>query len=255
MTTKITEALAPIGAAAKLYMTAADILRAHQVDVAKALPAFVKELGDAALLSALATNYLDRVAADMRHGARTKTAAIEAEKAETATAPGQTKNEAQRMAAGGHPSKDIVVHARGREGPKRRKMPTEAQRQAEITAAQRTTLFDTWRVRGGHKIGNLYVHELRTRALESVRTGFGFVVRGKDDLVDGVSFQLIALHVQASDPMARVRDVVSEKTLKQIQARAIKLAKKGIDRVNEMPREMLTEIINAESPARVEQQQ
>jgi hypothetical protein len=74
MKTKIHEALATtaIGSGATLYTAAADALRSTKVDVAKALPAFVKALQNStALLSALANDYLNRVAADMRNAART----------------------------------------------------------------------------------------------------------------------------------------------------------------------------------------
>jgi hypothetical protein len=286
--TKLTEGPAPIGAQATLYTTAAAALRGNNIDVAKALPAFVDQLkSTTTLLTAIATNYLSSVAADMRNAARTT--ATGSEKVKAATPSGHTAREAQASTAGGHPStaaeavqaegvssprqaphetqisaagahltgkKKTVVHARGREGPHRRRhlgRPTDAQRRAEIAVDQRTTLFDSWRVRGNRKIGDLFVHELRTLALEGVKTGFGFVVRGKEDIIDGAVYQLIAQHVQTSDPMARVRDVINEATLKRFKAKAIKISKKAIDRVNQMPREILTEIAKGESQLQIEQ--
>jgi hypothetical protein len=97
MTSKMTDALAPLGAAAKLYKTAADTLRTAKLDVNAARGSFIAAVQKDNLLDALATEYLNRVAADMRHAARTVVTAKAVEP------PGQKANEAQNRIAGGHP--------------------------------------------------------------------------------------------------------------------------------------------------------
>ncbi len=67
------------GAQARLYTLAVDCLRSNEVDVDQALRAFLSHIKNSdVLLSALATDYLNRVAADMRNAARTKHMVAEA---------------------------------------------------------------------------------------------------------------------------------------------------------------------------------
>jgi hypothetical protein len=111
---KMTDDLAPMRAQAKLYTTAADVLRNNKVDVDNALPAFLNQLKhNSTLLSALATDYLNRVAADIRNAARnaaanTKTAAVDAEEADAVATPGHSTIGAHAERAGGHLSNTVA---------------------------------------------------------------------------------------------------------------------------------------------------
>jgi len=72
--TKISETLTStsIGAKARLYTTAANILRAANFDMTKAVSQFAAAVKkDAALFNALSEDYVTRVAADMRNASRT----------------------------------------------------------------------------------------------------------------------------------------------------------------------------------------
>lgn len=191
------------------------------------------------------------------------------------TAPDQDEGETQRALVGsGHPSSadeaeptetaqpspaaipEVVksvkpaktakpeVMSRGHAGPHRRhaKMPSKLQLEAEKALIRQTTLFDTWKMRDGRCIGDLSWYELAAMAVDEVKIGLGFVVRGERDLIDGFACHLLAQHAAVPDQMSKVRDNLNEKALKRIESQARKLAKKTIDRVNQMPREILAEL-------------
>lgn len=293
--TKLSEGL---GAKAQLYTTGVECLRSAQLSADKAMPSFVATLREnTALFTALAHDYLIRIAADMRNATRTATdkvataldqapdeaqganvgghshTVVEASPADAATALDHGLVEAHSTHVGGHPSAAVKAQPakaamaldqnpteaqvggvgghlkkpRNRSGPIRQNplVPTRQQLAAEQALTRTTTLFDSWKVRDGRrmrKIGDLSVYELLVLAEQSALQGVQYIQKGRVDLIDGVTLKMIANHVRASDPNARVRDVVNEITLKRLGEKAVKLADKGIRRViKRTPREILAE--------------
>jgi hypothetical protein len=192
-------------------------------------------------------------------GGRPSSMAVEAEQVEAVTvAPDHLIGETQSRHVGSDrpsptkptkstkpakPAKPEIM-SRGHAGPHRRhrKMPSELELAAEKALVHQTTLFDTWTMRDGRRIGDLSWHELPSLAVEEVKIGFNFVVRGEQDLIDGIACHLLTQHAQVSDQMSKVRDNVSEAVLKRIEKQARKVAKTAIDRVRQMPREVLAEL-------------
>jgi len=199
--------LGPLGNQARLYTLAAEVLRENNNDVSVALPLFAEQIKDA-LLTTLAGEYLNRVASDIRFQSRPKPVDV----AKTPV---------------------IAQH--------HKKMPTPAQRRAEIEVGQSTTLFDTWKI-GGRKIGDLYVHELRELAAERVASGFATVVYGQQRIFNGAACQLITQHVVTCSPMQRVRDIITAETLKRIERKAQAFTKRAIDKAKALSVETLREI-------------
>jgi len=238
-----------MGPAAGLYDAATGALRMHDLDATKAAKTFRERLlKDTALRSALELDYLNRVAADMRHTMKKVDSLLNAR---GKGSPGQAPVETQIGSAGARSSSrkktEVSIHSRGKAGPHRKhgygRGPTNAQKAAEIAVMQKTSLFDTWMVRGNRPIGDLHIYELRARALESVKTGFSFVIRGKDDIVDGIVEQLILNHVAGhTDDNARIRDAITVKTLEQFRVQGEELAKEGIETVNRIPRQLLARV-------------
>ena len=101
--------------------------------------------------------------------------------------------------------------------------------------------------RSGRKIGDLLIHELPNHALDTALKGANFVVKGEIDLRDGFACQMVANHATNANPMARVRDVVSETTLKRIEKKAANKARQFVAQVRQMPREVLEHVGSASS--------
>jgi hypothetical protein len=114
------------------------------------------------------------------------------------------------------------LHSRRRVGPHRRAarpkpMPTTSQK-AGALAAERTfatTIFDR-KLRGGRKLGEVRIHELRAIAEESANTATSFLQRGYDDAVETFACVMLSKHCVAADPFAKVRDTIKPTTASAI---------------------------------------
>ena len=111
------------------------------------------------------------------------------------------------------------IHSRRRPGPHRRpaKMPTRAQKTGAIRAEQTyvETIFDR-KLRGGRKLGDVPVHELRAIAEASAETAVSFLTRGYEDAVEVIACTMLSKFCVASDPFARIRDVIKPAVVSKI---------------------------------------
>jgi hypothetical protein len=88
-------------------------------------------------------------------------------------------------------------------------VPTTAQKVGAVRAQKlyAETIFDR-KLRGGRKLGDVHVHELRAIAESSALTAVSFLQRGYDDAVEVFACTMLTKHCVASDPFAKVRDVI-----------------------------------------------
>jgi hypothetical protein len=100
--------------------------------------------------------------------------------------------------------------SRRREGPHRRSPVRSAERKtATLEARQKLAkrlIFDR-QIRGGGRLGDLRMHELRALAQMNAQTATSFLMRGVDDAVEAVALIKLSQHTVSADPFARVEDV------------------------------------------------
>lgn len=114
------------------------------------------------------------------------------------------------------------MQSRRRVGPHRRpKMPTRAQKAAAIRAEHTyvDTIFDR-KMRGGHKLGDIKVHELRAIAEQCADMSMKFIMRGYDDAVDVYACTALSKHCVAADPFSKVRDVIKAPIVSAVYEKA-----------------------------------
>jgi hypothetical protein len=101
------------------------------------------------------------------------------------------------------------VHSRRRPGPHRKPTPTRAQKLGALKAEKTyvETVFDR-KMRGGRKLGEIRVHELRAIAEASASTATSFLQRGYEDAVETFACVALSNYCVTSDPFAKVRDVI-----------------------------------------------
>jgi hypothetical protein len=118
-------------------------------------------------------------------------------------------------------------HARRRTGPHRRpeerktKLPSTAQKAGALQAerAYRDTIFER-KLRGGRKLGDVRIHELRAIAQDSAETATSFLTRGYEDAVETIACTMLAGHCIAADPHATVRETIKASIATSIYERA-----------------------------------
>jgi hypothetical protein len=100
----------------------------------------------------------------------------------------------------------VGPHRTGRRGSG---MPTTTQKAGAVRAQKvyAEAIFDQ-KLRGGRKLGDVHVHELRAIAESSASTAVSFLQRGYDDAVEVFACTMLTKHCVASDPFAKVRDVI-----------------------------------------------
>ena len=114
--------------------------------------------------------------------------------------------------------------SRTRAGPHRHRQlgtPTAEQKIGALQAERVLidTIFDR-KLRGGKKLGDIRVHELRATAESSASTATSFLQRGYEDAVETFACVLLSKHCVASDPFAKVRDVIKPKVASEIFVQA-----------------------------------
>lgn len=173
----------------KLYDTAVQLLKLH-AGKKDAIGPFISAVkGDKAMMTDLAGEYLDRVLSDIRRG-------------------DAVKEEAAEMAG----------TARGKRGPHRRaKLPTAAQKMAEIRNAS-LTFLDTRKLRDGRPIGDIPLWELPNIASGAAGKSVTFLQRGLEDAVDAIACHRLSLFVQPSTAETRVRDAIKPAVVEKIYA-------------------------------------
>ena len=130
------------------------------------------------------------------------------------------------------------LQSRRRPGPHRRpaKMPTRAQKTGAIRAEQTyvETIFDR-KLRGGRKLGDVRLHELRAIAESSAQNAVSFLTRGYEDAVEVIACTMLSKYCVASDPLARIRDVikptVASKIFDQAKIKAAEELRDGSDKL------------------------
>jgi hypothetical protein len=121
-------------------------------------------------------------------------------------------------------SKRKELPSRRRVGPHRKPtgMPTAAQKTGAMQAEQSyaATIFDR-KLRGGRKVGDVRMHEIRAIATQAAQNFGKFINRGFEDGVEMMGLSMLAKHAVASDPYSKVRDVIkpalAEKIFKQAE--------------------------------------
>jgi hypothetical protein len=116
------------------------------------------------------------------------------------------------------------LHSRRRVGPHRKPIgvPTAAQKTGALKAEQSytDTIFDR-KLRGGRKVGDVRMHEIRAIATQAAENFAKFINRGFEDGVEMMGLSMLAKHAVASDPYLKVRDVIkpalAEKIFKQAE--------------------------------------
>lgn len=116
-----------------------------------------------------------------------------------------------------------------RTGPHRRpadkksgsKLPTAQQKTGALQAerAYRDEIFDR-KVRGGRKLGDLRVHELRAVAQAAAEAATSFLTRGYVDAVETITCTMLAGYCVSADPHAKVRDTIKASVAASIYERA-----------------------------------
>jgi hypothetical protein len=165
---------------ADLRTIAADLLRTHKTVAAAAAELVTMMMADDKLQLAVATEFLRSLA-------------------NTKSAP-------------------HVVRSRRRPGPhKSPKQPTAAQKAGALRAEKQyiASIFDH-RLRGGQRLGQIRVHELRAIAEASASTATSFLTRGYEDAVEAIACTRMTQHCVAVDPFALVKDVIKATIAKDI---------------------------------------
>lgn len=131
-----------------------------------------------------------------------------------------------RMVAPKSARKKPETQSMRRTGPHRRpqagrKLPTAQQKSGALQAerAYRDEIFDR-KIRGGRKLGDLRVHELRAVAQSSAETATSFLTRGYEDAVLTIACTMLAGYCVAADPHATVRDTIKASVATSIFERA-----------------------------------
>jgi hypothetical protein len=132
-----------------------------------------------------------------------------------------------RLVAPKSARKKLEPRSMRRTGPHRRpetgrkKLPTAQQKTGALQAerAYRDEIFDR-KIRGGRKLGDLRVHELRAVAQASAETAASFLTRGYEDAVLTIACTMMAGHCVAADPHATVRDTIKATVATNIFERA-----------------------------------
>jgi hypothetical protein len=135
------------------------------------------------------------------------------------------------------------THSRRRPGPHRSPLPSKAQKAGALRAEKNFTemIFDR-KLRGGRKLGEIRVHELRAIAESSAETATSFLQRGFDDAVE--TFWCIGLshHCVSSDPFAKVSDVIKPSVASSIFEKArISAAQSLRDSSGRLARELISQ--------------
>lgn len=104
---------------------------------------------------------------------------------------------------------------------KRKNLPSAQQKTGALQAERtyRDEIFER-KIRGGRKLGDLRVHELRAVAHASAETATSFLTRGYEDAVLTIACTMLAGHCVAADPHATVRDTIKPSVASSIFERA-----------------------------------
>ena len=121
------------------------------------------------------------------------------------------------------PERRKEISARRRVGPHRKRSttPTAAQKKAAVKAEKIyvETIFDH-KIRGGRKLGDVRVNELRAIAENSANTSVSFFQRGYEDAVETFVALMLSRHCVAADPFAKVRDTIKASVVKAVLDKA-----------------------------------
>jgi hypothetical protein len=139
---------------------------------------------------------------------------------------------------------------RRRTGPHRRpegkksgsKLPTVQQKTGALQAerAYRDEIFER-KIRGGRKLGDVRVHELRAIAQAAAETATSFLTRGYVDAVETFACTMLAGYCVSADPHAMVRDTIKPSIAASIYERAqLKAAETIRDGSARLASELLT---------------
>lgn len=125
-----------------------------------------------------------------------------------------------------------VPRSRRRTGPHRKpakpkqaaaasKLPTTQQKAGALQAerAYHAAIFEQ-KMRGGRKLGDIRVHELRAMAQASAETASSFLTRGYEDAVETFICTMLAGYCVSADPHATVRETIKPAVASTICERA-----------------------------------
>ena len=111
------------------------------------------------------------------------------------------------------------VRARRRLGPHRKptSRPSAAQRAGAIKAEQAyiATIFDR-KLRGGRRLGDVRLHEIRATAEKSAENAVSFFTRGFEDATETIALTMLAKHAVAADPYSKLADVIKPSLAERI---------------------------------------
>jgi hypothetical protein len=100
-------------------------------------------------------------------------------------------------------------HSRRRVGPHRSPLPTKAQKAGALAAEKTyaTAIFDR-QIRGGRRLGDVRIHELRAVAEQAATTAVSFLQRGYDDAVETFLCVMLSKHCVAAEPFTTVEQAI-----------------------------------------------
>lgn len=153
------------------------------------------------------------------------------------------------------PTERRELHARRREGPHRSpkssKLPTKTQKEGAIRAAQSITMaiFDR-KIRGGKKLGDVKMYEIRAISEKAADDMAFFLNRGFEDGVEAFGMTMLARHCVAADPDTKLRDLVKPVfAQKCFQEAAIKVAEFMANRSKTLKHDLIAAAQTLELPA------
>jgi hypothetical protein len=131
------------------------------------------------------------------------------------------------------------------------KLPTAAQKTGALRAEQASTeMIYERKLRGGRQVGDVRMHEIKAIAEMSADNSLKFLFRGFEDAVEFFALTAISKHCVASDPYAKLRDIVKPSIIaKAFQKGAIDATEAMRDGAGELKRRLIAAAQSQELPA------